>query len=125
MMQRYRFVGSYTEIADRLFSRFGQTADWDENYYGVVAGFAPFIPDSDFKKILFTQDEFDRYADYGNRALAPESFNAKVKQCAIIWHEIREKLKTRGIQEEIAPAPEVEDSMVPELPAASMGRETL
>lgn len=120
MMQRYRFVGSFTEMGDRTFSRFGQSADWDEDHYRRVVVGAPFIPEAEFQKVPFTQDEFDRYADYGNRAMGPDSFNAKVKQCAIILHDIREKLRTRGVQEEIAPAPEIQDS----LPAASMSRET-
>ena len=102
MMQRYRFVGCYTEIGDRTYSRFGQSADWDEAFYKQIIAGAPFIPDAEFKKIPFTQDEFDRYADLGNRALAPESFNAKVKQCHLILHELRERLATREVTEEVA-----------------------
>ena len=110
MMQRYIFVGNYTEIGDRVFSRLGQSADWDEAFYQQIIGGAAFIPNTEFKKIGFTQDELDRYADYGNRALAPASFNAKVKEATLVLCELREKLSTRAVPEEIASQ---------ELPAAS------
>jgi hypothetical protein len=103
MMQRYIFIGSYTEIADRVYSRIGQSADWDETFYRDAVKGAPFIPEAEFKKRNFTQDELDRYADFGNRAMAPESFNAKVKDCAIVLHELREKFSMREVSEEVAP----------------------
>jgi hypothetical protein len=106
MMQRYRFFGSFTEIGDRTFSRVGQSADWDETVFRDIIRGASFVPEADFKKANFTQDELDRYADYANRALAPESFNVKIKQCALIAHELREKLSTREVSEEIASVPE-------------------
>jgi hypothetical protein len=111
MMQRYRFVGSYTEMGERLFNRFGQVADWDEEVYARLVEGAPFIPDADFKRLPITQDELDRYADYANRALAPDSFNQKVKQAVIILTDIREKLASRNVHEEL---PTVEEP--PEAP---------
>lgn len=101
MMQRYRFVGSYTEMGERLFNRFGQVADWDEEVYARLVEGAPFIPDDDFKRLPITQAELDRYADYANRALAPDSFNQKVKQAVIILTDIREKLQSRNVHEEL------------------------
>jgi hypothetical protein len=88
-------------MGERLFNRFGQVADWDEEVYAKLVEGAPFIPDADFKRLPITQDELDRYADYANRALAPDSFNQKVRQAVIILTDIREKLKSRNVHEEL------------------------
>ncbi len=111
-MQRYRFIGSYTEMGDRVFTRFGQVADWEEDVYREMVKGAPFIPDADFRRLPFTQDELDRYGDYANRALAPDSFNEKVKQAIIVMVDIREKLESRGVHEELQTVEEPDNEVV-------------
>lgn len=102
MMQRYRFIGTYTEFGDRVFSKIGQILEVDDSTYGEMAGRAPFIPDADFRKISFTDDELDRYGECGSRCLAPESFAAKVRQGAIVLQDIRMRLTLKDAREEIA-----------------------
>ncbi len=91
-MTRYRFVGSYSTVADREFNRFGQWVDWDESHYKLIVRTAPFIPEADFQKIGFTNEELGRYAEYAERSLAPDSFNTKVKQAALILQDVRSRL---------------------------------
>jgi hypothetical protein len=90
-MKRYRFIGSYTEVQDKLFSRFGQWVDWDESFYLEMVKVVPFIPEADFQKLGVTSDELGRYAEYGTRVLAPDSFNEKVSQAARILIDIRQR----------------------------------
>lgn len=91
-MTRYRFVGSFSTVADREFSRFGQWVDWDESYYRMIVRTAPFIPEADFVRIGFTSEELARYAEYSQRILAPDSFNSKAKQALMILRDVRSRL---------------------------------
>src|ERR1035441_2436286 len=86
-MSAYRFVGSYCEIGGVRLERFGQAVDLsDEVAETAVKGGAAIIPECDFQKLGFTEQEVSLYAYPGQREGAPEVVMSKIKASWVAFH---------------------------------------
>lgn len=92
-MNVYHFVGSYCEIGggriklDRFGQRVELPAELAEN---VVKGGGAILPEEDFAKFGFTEQELSLYAYPGQWSDAPEAFTRKQKAAHLAFVEYRE-----------------------------------
>lgn len=74
-MDTYRFVGAVSYVGDTLFDRLGQRAQFTpEQFQQVMKGGAAFIPEQDFQRLGFTQQEIMLYGSTGAFPEPPADF---------------------------------------------------
>ena len=73
MKQKYRFVGTTTEIGEHRLTKFGQEIELVDPLD------APLVTEANFKSAGFTEQEISIYAYPAQRIDAPEAFTKKLK----------------------------------------------
>jgi len=95
-MGKYRFVGSYCEIdGGRIkLERFGQQIELpDEVAEIVVKGGGAIIPEADFEKLGFTEQELSLYAFPGQQVGAPDAFTVKHHAAHVAFHDHKQAVE--------------------------------
>ena len=71
--------GDSCEIGNREFDAVGQTAEFSESEFrDVVLGRAPFIPEEDFARVGFTEEELKKWGKPGERFETSDLFTGKL-----------------------------------------------
>lgn len=88
MGQKYRFVGTVTQIGERKLLKFGEEIILTPEQRKDAGPNAPLVHDALFSKVGFLDQELSIYANPGQRVDAPDAFMSKVRAAwALIGQE--------------------------------------
>lgn len=92
-----RYVSSdSTEIALREFDTVGQKAEFSEStFVEVVLGGGVFIPEEDFARCRFTEEQLEKYGRSGDRVNPTEDFCNKLALAQQIYRELRDRVRDK------------------------------
>lgn len=95
-----RFVGGdFSLVGDREFDAVGQQATFSEQgFKDVVFGGAAFIPEEDFLRIGFTEQELETYGPAGQRFNPPQSFCDKLGAAHQVYRDLKSRMLVQAQQ---------------------------
>lgn len=87
------YVGTVCQVGDRQFTSVGQKIELPEKeFLEIVRGGAVFVPEADFDKLGFTQQEITAYAADRYFGKLPDDYVAKLEQAREIYRDLRKNL---------------------------------
>jgi hypothetical protein len=89
-----RYVGGgASEIGDREYEAIGQYGEFsEEQFSSIIRGGAAFLPESEFDKVGFTQEELDLSGPFGSRDSGDANFQAKLAAAQAAYADIRNRI---------------------------------